>query len=118
MGDENEPLTGFAWKSGTTRITTGLILWSDVFLYDEPNGDKLAIYLMDTQGLFDHKSSPTDNSRIFSLSTMISSVQILNLFNIIQENQLQYLQFATEYARYARAENDQFPFQNLLILIR
>lgn len=73
---------------------------------------------MDTQGLFDHKSSSTDNSRIFSLSTMISSMQILNLLNIIQENQLQYLQFATEYARYAAAGDDKSPFQNLMILIR
>lgn len=119
LGDDDEPLVGFAWKSGTKRITTGLILWSDVFLYDDPKGEKLAIYLMDTQGLFDHKSSPTDNSRIFSLSTMISSMQILNLLNLIQENQLQYLQFATEYARYAQASDDEkIPFQNLMILIR
>lgn len=74
---------------------------------------------MDTQGLFDHKSSSTDNSRIFSLSTMISSMQILNLHNIVQENQLQYLQFATEYARYAQSSDDEkSPFQNLMILIR
>ena len=118
MGDENQPLTGFDWKAGTKRITSGLILWSDVFLYDDPRGEKYAIYLMDTQGLFDHKSSSTDNSRIFSLSTMISSVQILNLHNIIQEDQLQYLQFATEYARYASADDEKSAFQNLMILIR
>lgn len=73
---------------------------------------------MDTQGLFDHRSSSTDNSRIFSLSTMISSMQILNLLSIIQEDQLQYLQFATEYARYASADEEKSPFQNLLVLIR
>lgn len=118
LGESNDPLTGFEWKAGTLRVTTGLILWSDVFLYDTPNGEKLAIYLMDTQGLFDHKSSSTDNSRIFSLSTMISSIQILNLHNIIQEDQLQYLQFATEYARYASSDDDKMPFQTLMILIR
>ncbi|CRK86733.1 CLUMA_CG000566, isoform A [Clunio marinus] len=118
LGDENESLEGFDWKAGTKRVTSGLILWSDVFLYDSNDGEKLAIYLMDTQGLFDHKSSSTDNSRIFSLSTMISSTQILNLLNIIQENQLQYLQFATEYARYATADEEKSAFQNLLILIR
>lgn len=118
LGDETEPLRGFDWKAGTNRITTGLLFWSDVFLYEDSRGEKYAIYLMDTQGLFDHKSSSTDNSRIFSLSTMISSTQILNLFNILQEDQLQYLQFATEYARYASSENEQSPFQNLMILIR
>ena len=119
MGDENEPLTGFSWKSGTNRDTTGLVLWSDIFLYDAPNGEKIAIYLMDTQGLFDHQTTTADNSRIFSLSTLISSVQILNLFNIIHEDQLQYLQFATEFARYAaESKTNSKSFQNLLILIR
>ena len=74
---------------------------------------------MDTQGLFDHKSSPTDNSRIFSLSTLISSVQIFNLFNNIQEDHLQYLQFATGFAHYVKNETKSGrPFQNLLFLIR
>ena len=119
MGNENEPLTGFSWKSGTDRDTTGLVLWSDVFLYDALNGEKLAIYIMDTQGLFDHQTTTADNSRIFSLSTLISSVQILNLFNIIHEDQLQYLQFATEFARYAsESKTNSKSFQNLLILIR
>jgi atlastin len=118
IGKPDEPLTGFDWKSGTERITKGLIFWQDVFLYDTPRGEKLAIYIMDTQGLFDHKTTTTDNSRIFSLSTLISSIQILNLFNIIQENQLQYLQFATEYARYASSDSEDSPFQSLLILIR
>ena len=101
IGGSDEPLTGFSWRSGSDRHTTGIIIWSDVFLYDAPNGDKIAILLMDTQGLFDHKSLPADNSRIFSLSTLISSMQIFNLFNHIQEDQLQYLQFATEYTRFA-----------------
>ena len=51
LGDDNQPLSGFSWSSGTDRNTTGLLLWSDVFLYDAPNGEKIAIYLMDTQGL-------------------------------------------------------------------
>lgn len=89
-----------------------------MFLKDGKNGEKLAIYIMDTQGLFDHRTTTADNSRIFSLSTLISSIQILNLFNVIQENQLQYLQFATEYARYASVDSEDSPFQNLLILIR
>ena len=50
---------------------------------------------------------------------MISSVQILNLFNIFHEDQLQYLQIATEFARYAsESKTNLKSFQNLLILIR
>lgn len=92
LGQPEEPLEGFPWKSSTKRETTGIIFWSDVFLYDAPNGDKIAIYLMDTQGLFDHSSSPTDNIRIFSLSALMSSVQLMNIYVMIEESHLEYLQ--------------------------
>ncbi|XP_070497913.1 atlastin-like [Chironomus tepperi] len=118
MGEPEEPLTGFEWKSGVARVTKGLILWGDVFLHDGPRNEKYAIYIMDTQGLFDTDTTTAENSKIFSLSTLISSIQILNIFNILQEDQLQYLQFATEYARYGSSDSDKSPFQDLLILIR
>lgn len=92
LGSPDEPLKGFPWKSSTKRETTGILFWSDVFLYDAPNGGKIAIYLMDTQGLFDHLSSPTDNIRVFSLSALISSVQLMNIYVMIEENNLEYLQ--------------------------
>lgn len=84
-------------------------------------GDKIAIIVMDTQGLFDNETSPAGNSRIFALGTLISSIQILNLVQIIQEDQLQYLQFATEFAKFAAEDSRGTagkPFQNLLFLIR
>jgi atlastin len=122
IGDENEPLKGFSWRSGTKRDTTGIIMWEDVFLHTiATTGEKVAIVVMDTQGLFDNETSPADNSRIFALGTLISSVQVLNLVGIIQEDQLQYLQFATEFAKFAaqdsRGEAGK-AFQNLLFLIR
>lgn len=92
LGSQDKPLKGFSWKSSTKRETSGIIFWSDVFLYDSPKGDKIAIYLMDTQGLFDHSSSPTDNIRIFSLSALMSSVQLMNIFSMIEESHLEYLQ--------------------------
>lgn len=92
MGDKNDPLKGFKWQCGSTRITTGINMWSDVFLHDPTDGQKMAIVLMDTQGLFDHKTTNVNGSRIFCLSTLISSMQIYNIFNRVEENQLQYLQ--------------------------
>lgn len=122
MGSGDEPLRGFSWRSGTKRDTTGIIVWSDVFLHTvATTGEKIAIIIMDTQGLFDNETSPADNSRIFALGTLISSIQILNLVGIIQEDQLQYLQFATEFAKFAAQDSQGAagkPFQNLLFLIR
>ena len=119
IGDSETPLTGFSWRSGVDRDTTGLIIWSDVFLHDKSDGEKLAIILMDTQGLFDNQTTIADNSKIFALGTLLSSVQILNLFSIIQEDHLQYLQFATEFARFAsNSSAGGKPFQNFMFLIR
>lgn len=95
MGKPNQPLTGFSWKSGSTRDTTGILFWSDIFLHTTETGENLAIFIVDSQGLFDSETSPEDNSRIFSLSTMISSTQILNIKDNLQENQLEYLQVRT-----------------------
>ena len=92
MGDRDEPLTGFSWRGGSKRETTGIQLWSDVFLHETDFGEKVAIVLVDTQGLFDTKTSAVDNSRIFALGTLFASIQIFNLNDVIQENQLQYLQ--------------------------
>ena len=97
-------------------------MWNDIFLHTiETNGEKIAIVVMDTQGLFDNETSPMDNSRIFALGTLISSIQVLNLSGVVQEDQLQYLQFATEFAKFAADDSHGTagkPFQNLLFLIR
>jgi atlastin len=121
MGCGNEPLFGFSWRSGSARDTSGIVMWNDAFLHtDENSGDDLAIVVMDTQGLFDNETTSVDNSRIFALGTLISSIQVLNLLNIIQEDQLQYLEFATKFAKYAsiESENSTKPFQRLMFLIR
>lgn len=121
MGDEKEPLEGFSWRVGATRDTTGIIIWNDVFLYKEKKTKQdIAIIVIDTQGLFDNETTPRDNSRIFALGTLMSSIQVLNLSQKIPEDQLQYLQFATEYASFAskdRQKNSK-AFQDLVFLIR
>lgn len=66
-------------------------MWSDIFLHDAENGDRLAIVLMDTQGLFDHKTTNKNGTRIFSLTTLMSSMQIFNIFDQIQHDHLEYL---------------------------
>lgn len=92
LGDPNTPLKGFSWRGGSDKNTSGILIWSEVFLYDSPTGEKIAIILMDTQGVFDNESTVKDNTVIFALSTMVSSVQIYNVQNNIQEDDLQHLQ--------------------------
>lgn len=121
MGDPDEPLTGFSWKGGSVRNTAGIMIWNDVFLHQTQSGQKLAIILVDTQGLFDTKTPAADNARIFALGTLFSSVQIFNLASVIQEDQLQYLQLATDFAKFAvddSEDSNSKPFQKLIFLMR
>ncbi|XP_020715870.1 atlastin-like isoform X4 [Ceratitis capitata] len=118
IGEDDEPLTGFSWRSGCKRETTGILIWSDVFLHDYSDGRKVAIILMDTQGTFDSESTMKDCSNIFAFSTMISSVQIFNIQSNIQKDDLQHLQLFTEYGKIAKKDTGKQPFQKLQFLIR
>ncbi|XP_074531951.1 atlastin-2 isoform X2 [Halichoeres trimaculatus] len=118
MGGDDEPLTGFTWRGGCERETTGIQIWSEVFVVDKPDGSKVAVLLVDTQGAFDSQSTIKDCATVFALSTMTSSVQVYNLSQNIQEDDLQHLQLFTEYGRLAMEEITQKPFQSLMFLIR
>ncbi|KAJ8361441.1 hypothetical protein SKAU_G00179660 [Synaphobranchus kaupii] len=118
LGEEEDPLTGFTWRGGCERETTGIQVWSDVFVVDKPDGSKVAVLLMDTQGAFDSQSTIKDCATVFALSTMTSSVQVYNLSQNIQEDDLQHLQLFTEYGRLALEEIYRKPFQTLMFLIR
>ncbi|XP_048375666.1 atlastin-2 isoform X3 [Sphaerodactylus townsendi] len=118
IGGNHDPLIGFTWRGGCERETTGIQIWSEVFVIDKPDGTKVAVLLMDTQGAFDSQSTIKDCATVFALSTMTSSVQVYNLSQNIQEDDLQHLQLFTEYGRLAMEEIYQKPFQTLMFLIR
>ncbi|KAG8126693.1 hypothetical protein E2320_021987 [Naja naja] len=106
IGDFNEPLTGFSWRGGSERETTGIQIWSEVFLVDKPDGNKVAVLLMDTQGTFDSQSTLRDSATVYNLSQNV------------QEDDLQHLQLFTEYGRLAMEETFLKPFQSLIFLVR
>ncbi|KAE8299969.1 Atlastin-2 [Larimichthys crocea] len=100
------------------RETTGILAWSEVFVVEKPDGSKVAVLLIDTQGAFDSQSTIKDCATLFALSTMTSSVQVYNLSQNVQEDDLQHLQLFTEYGRLAMEEVYEKPFQTLMFLIR
>lgn len=118
LGAEDTPLTGFSWRGGCERDTTGILFWSEVFIVALPYGEQVAVLLMDTQGAFDSESTVKDCATVFALSTMLSSVQIFNLSQNIQEDDLQHLQLFTEYGRLALENSGDKPFQKLMFLVR
>jgi hypothetical protein len=93
---------GFKWRYGNDRQTTGMWLWSEPFIRLLPNGGgKVAVLLMDTQGLFDSKVAQMLTTQIFGLSTLLSSYQIFNVCPRLTENELQNVAVFAEFARIA-----------------
>ncbi|XP_032521040.2 atlastin isoform X2 [Danaus plexippus] len=118
LGSEDEPLAGFSWRGGSERDTTGILMWSEIFKATLETGEKVAIILLDTQGAFDSESTVRECATVFALSTMLSSVQIYNLAQNIQEDDLQHLQLFTEYGRLALEDGGRTPFQRLQFVVR
>ena len=76
---------------------------------------------MDSQGLFNHETSQENNSKMFAIGTLISSIQVFNIATQFQKDQLQYLQFVADFARYPKddfKETDFKCFQSLMLLVR
>lgn len=111
-------LTGFKWRGGRKPETTGIWMWSEIYTHDFENGEKVAIILLDTQGIFDSRSSVKDNAVTFALSMMLSSVQCYNVMSNIQEDDLNHLEMFSEYARLLYEQSNEKPFQYLLFIVR
>lgn len=99
--------TGFDWRAGTERNTTGIWMWSRPFVWNDR-----AILLVDTQGMFDHETTLALTASIFGFSTLLSSYQIYNVDKRIQEDNLQQLALFSEYARAAVASEKKEPSDN------
>ena len=118
IGEAEDKLLGFSWRSGSERDTNGILMWSEPFFVKTNSGDEIVVLLMDTQGSFDNQSTVRDCATIFALSTMISSVQVFNISMNVQEDDLQHLQLFTEYGRLALQSAQGKPFQRLVFLVR
>ncbi|BES97122.1 Guanylate-Hypothetical protein protein, N-terminal domain [Nesidiocoris tenuis] len=118
IGNDGEPLIGFPWSGGSSRSTTGILIWSKLFVCTTSKNGNVCVILIDTQGIFDGESTVQEWATVFAISTMISSVQIYNLSQNIQEDDLQHLELFIEYGRLAQSKTGRKPFQKLLFLVR
>ena len=82
----------FKFSNSADGVTSGIWIWSEPFIRKDKNGKEVAIFLMDSQGWHDAKTLLVDNAKIFGLSSLLSSVMILNIEKRITETDLQYLQ--------------------------
>jgi atlastin len=117
--NSSPPLKGFTWRGSGDATTEGILIWSEPYILKNKDGNEVAILLMDTQGSFNVQDTLKTNADIFALSTLLSSVQILNTSNQIMETDLQALEMFTSYSRcYDANKEGKKPFQRLVYLIR
>lgn len=109
---------GFKREDHRMPETNGIWIWSEIFTHDFENGDKVAIILIDTQGIFDDESSWNECTTMLAMSIALSSVQCYNVMfkHNVQEDHLQHLRTITE--RFAQEQSNEKPFQNLLFIVR
>lgn len=101
----DDPLLGFPWKiaDNNSEVPT-LTIWLDAFVHQYPNGEKCAILLMDTNGLFDDRSLSMDSARGFAISLILSAHQIVNVHSSFDETDLEYL----EVCRYIQYQTEKY----------
>ena len=94
---------GFKWRAGNERQTLGVWMWNKPFILPLPGRgeEKVAVLLMDTQGLFDTQTNQALTAQIFGLSTLISSYQVYNVMNRVGEDILGNVATFSAYARTA-----------------
>lgn len=112
------PLKGFPSRGGSEPETMGILMWEEIFVVTTTEGKRMAVLFLDTQGIFDGRSTVEAWTTISAFSTIASSVQIYNLSQNIGEDKLQYLQVFTEYGRLALQAAEEKPFQKLLFVVR
>ena len=114
-----EKNSGFQFRSGRLRDTVGITVWSKPFVFNRSDGRRVALLIMDSQGLYDASTDSNDNVRLFTMVSLLSSLLILNTPQNINLKQLMELKYFMEYATTGSTIIDgQKPFQRLTFLIR
>lgn len=71
LGGDDEPLTGFSWRGGSEPETTGIQVWSELFIVPKSDGTEVWTFFY-TITLFDGKLS--------SVFTILMFIHVTNHF--------------------------------------
>lgn len=118
---------GFNTKRNRNGTTKGIWAWPEIFIHDNitcgtVSGNKVAIILLDTEGLFHIDTDLRHNTMIFALSTMFSSMQGYNVFKDINSDTMQFLDIFSTYTVYGSSlmadKSTDLPFQDFYFIVR
>ncbi|KAM4024421.1 RING finger protein 112-like [Anomaloglossus baeobatrachus] len=117
LGEQDEPLDGFEWKSGTDSLTKGIWVWNRPFIL-ERNGEKMAVFVLDTEGSLEIESDRETCVKLSALSMLLSSYLIFNVNANLKTTELDYLEM---YLHVSELTGESFCLQylqHLNILVR
>ncbi|OXA63728.1 uncharacterized protein LOC110863068 [Folsomia candida] len=115
----------FHFENGTERMTTGVWMWSHPFKLQQEDGTPYALFLMDSQGLFDKWTGNREWVGLAGFSLLASSCLIFNTVDSLRENVLEFFSTFCETTAHPLTELDDDKeeiglkfFQKLVVLIR
>nr|DBA18970.1 TPA: hypothetical protein GDO54_014859 [Pyxicephalus adspersus] len=117
LGQEDEPLTGFEWRRGTDGVTKGIWIWSKPFIL-ERNGEKLAVYVLDTEGSLDIEGDRETCIKLSALSMLLSSYLIFNVNTNLKTTELDYMEMYLHVSELTGASFSLQYLQHLDLLVR
>ncbi|XP_078494349.1 uncharacterized protein LOC144749666 isoform X2 [Ciona intestinalis] len=85
-------INAFKSRNGTKRETVGIDITTKPIMLLDKNGQKVAVFLMDSEGLFDKERNAKHCSTLFAMSCLLSSLQVYNIAQRLDESHLQNLQ--------------------------
>lgn len=91
MGEEEQALEGFEWRAGVQPATRGLWIWKKPFIINS-SGEKIAVFLVDTEGSLDIVGNKELTVKMSALSMLLSSHLIFNVSCSLKETELEYLE--------------------------
>nr|XP_048708808.1 RING finger protein 112-like [Caretta caretta] len=117
MGQEDEPLEGFEWRADMQQVTNGVWIWSQPIWVPTPGG-KVAVLLVDTEGSMGIERKKENSIKLSAFSVLLSSYQILNISNEVNDADLEYLEMFVRVAEEVGKAYGLKPVQHLDLLVR
>ncbi|KAM4697657.1 RING finger protein 112-like [Rhinophrynus dorsalis] len=117
LGTDDEPLSGFEWKAGTEGITKGIWIWNKPFIV-ERDGEKMAVFVLDSEGSLDIEGCRETCIKLSALSMVLSSYLIFNVNSSLKSTELDYLEMYLHISELTGKSFSLQYLQHLDILIR
>uniref|UniRef100_A0AC34FH59 Guanylate-binding protein N-terminal domain-containing protein n=1 Tax=Panagrolaimus sp. ES5 TaxID=591445 RepID=A0AC34FH59_9BILA len=86
--NEKTLLNGFEFRGGDIATTKGIWALNHIFVIEQDDGKKVAVSLIDSQGIYDNETPFEDCSTLFSMTCMFSSIMCFNVFTKLQEDKI------------------------------